>query len=366
MIEKLKSAIAFLKEGLWQVDVDALGFLRRVGVNMLRFISATLKSFTGHPTGLHAAGLTYFTILGFVPVLCLLMVCAKMCGVDHLARDKINEQIDAFIVQIEEGQEKAADAAAAAPREKTEAEQAATDKKVMAEDLKAEAKKDLARQVRAFSNETFDRIAKVDLSTLGWIGFAMLLWTVVSTLGQVESSFNEVWSVGKGRPIWLRFPLYLFVVVVLPIMATLALSMPIIHVVKSVLDATLGATSYTKWVGDALVALLTSRFFGFVVTLTFSSLAFAMLLKLMPYHKVRFRTAMEAGMITAILTGAWMKLCTSAGVGIAKSSAMYGSFAALPIVLAWIYVSWQIVLLGSCMSYAFECVHSRRLLNAGN
>lgn len=366
MVDKLKSAIAFFREGLWQIDVDALGFFRRVGVNALRFASATLKSFTGHPTGLHAAGLTYFTILGFVPVLCLLMVCAKMCGVDHMARDKINEQIDAFIAQVEEGQAKAVDAAAAAPREKTEAAQAATDEKARVADLKAEATKDLARQVRAFSNETFDRIAKVDLSTLGWIGFAMLMWTVVSTLGQVESSFNEVWSVGKARPIWLKFPLYLFVVVVLPIVATLALSMPILRVVKSVLDATLGATSYTKWAGDALVSLLTSRLFGFAVTLTFASLAFAMLLKLMPYHKVRFRTAMEAGMITAILTGAWMRLCTSAGVGIAKSSAMYGSFAALPIVLAWIYVSWQIVLLGSCMSYAFECIHSRRLLRAGD
>ena len=52
-----------------------------------------------------------------------------------------------------------------------------------------------------------------------------------------------------------------------------------------------------------------------------------------------------------------MKLCTSAGVGISRTSAMYGSFAAVPILLAWIYMNWQLILLGSCMSYAFECVH---------
>ncbi|MBQ4198701.1 MAG: YihY/virulence factor BrkB family protein [Kiritimatiellae bacterium] len=365
MIKTLKNFASFVKEGVWRIDADAFGLSRRIGVNLLRFASATFSSFTGHPTGLHAAGLTYFTILGFVPVLCLLMVCAKMCGVDHMARNKINEQIDTFIAQVEEGQAKANAAAAAAPREKDEAAQAEADDKARTASLKADATMDIARQVRAFSNETFDRVAKVDLSTLGWIGFGMLMWTVVSTLGQVESSFNEVWAVGRGRPIWLKFPLYLFIVVVLPILATFAMSMPIIRAVKTALDATLGATSYTKWVGDALVAFLTSRIFGFVVTFTFASMAFALLLKLMPYCKVRFRTALEAGALTALLTGAWLKICTTAGIGIAKSSAMYGSFAAVPIMLAWIYVSWQIVLLGSCMSYAFECVHSRRLLDTG-
>ena len=34
--------------------------------------------------------------------------------------------------------------------------------------------------------------------------------------------------------------------------------------------------------------------------------------------------------------------------------AMYGSFAFLPIVLAWLYMSWQIVLLGECMVRAFH------------
>ncbi len=366
MLKKLKSAFDFFKEDVWKLDVDALGFAKRTGTQFLRFLSATFSSFTGHPTGLHAAGLTYFMILGIVPVLCLLMISAKMCGLDQFARDKINEQIDAFIAQVEEGQAKALDDATAVPRNEDASIQEATDDKVKMAYLKADVTKDIAKQVRSFSNETFDGIEKVDFTALGWVGFAMLVWTVVSTLGQVESSFNEIWFVEKPRPIWLRIPLYIFIVVVLPILSALELSLPILRVVKTTLDATLGATSYTKWVGDAVVALITSRIFGFAISLFFSSLAFAMLLKLMPYHKVRFWGAMKAGVITALLSIGWIKLCTLAGVGIAKSSAMYGSFAALPILLAWIYVSWKIILLGSCISYAFECVHSRRLLRAGD
>ena len=389
MIKKVKEICAFCNEGCWQVDLGAYGFLRRAGVHVLRFISTTLKSFSDHRCGLHAAGLTYFSILGFVPVLCMLMVCAKACGVGNFARDKINEQIDAFITRVEEGQKKAeaqaaavplevavavtnapAEVAAPAPQESAaEAERANDAEKANdagnAEDAekakeaiyKAKASRDLALQVRQFSNEMFDRIDKVDLTTLGWIGFAVLLWTVISTLGHVETAVNEVWLVEKPRPIWRKFYVYLFVVVVLPVFLSLAVSVPILRVVKAALDATLGATSYTRWVGDALVSLIMSRLFGFFVTWAFASLAFAVLLKMMPNCRVGFRSSFRAGVFTALLVGGWMRLCTTAGVGISKSGAMYGSFAAVPIVLAWIYMSWQLILLGSCMSYAFECVH---------
>ena len=371
MIKKVKEACAFCSEGCWQVDLGSYGFLRRAGVHIIRFFSTTLKSFSDHRCGLHAAGLTYFTILGFVPVLCMLMVTAKACGVGNFARDKINEQIDAFITRVEEGQKEAEAQAAAVPQEVAEAVTNATaevaapalqESDVDAEKAKeaiykAKASKDLALQARKFSNEIFDKIDKVDLTTLGWIGFAVLMWTVISTLGHVETAVNEIWLVKKSRPMWRKVFVYLFIVIVLPVFMSLAVSLPILRLVKTALDATLGATSYTKWVGDALVGLIMSRLFGFFVTLAFASLAFAILLKMMPNCRVGFRSSFRGGVFTELLVGGWMKLCTSAGVGISKSGAMYGSFAAVPIVLAWIYMSWQLILLGSCMSYAFECVH---------
>ena len=370
MIKKVKEACAFCSEGCWQVDLGSYGFLRRAGVHIIRFFSTTLKSFSDHRCGLHAAGLTYFTILGFVPVLCMLMVTAKACGVGNFARDKINEQIDAFITRVEEGQKEAEAQAAAVPQEVAVAVTNATTEvaapalqgsdvdaeKAKEAIYKAKASKDLALQARKFSNEIFDKIDKVDLTTLGWIGFAVLMWTVISTLGHVETAMNEIWLV-KTRPMWRKVFVYLFVVIVLPVFMSLAVSLPILRVVKTALDATLGATSYTKWVGDALVNLIMSRLFGFFVTLAFASLAFAVLLKMMPNCRVSFRSSFRAGVFTALFVGGWMRLCTSAGVGISNSGAMYGSFAVVPIVLAWVFMSWQLILLGSCMSYAFECLH---------
>ena len=66
-----------------------------------------------------------------------------------------------------------------------------------------------------------------------------------------------------------------------------------------------------------------------------------------------FRAAVRGGAATAILFGGWMKACAVAQVGIAKSSALYGSFAFFPIILAWFYMSWQVILLGACMVKSF-------------
>ena len=351
----LKKLSEYVREGVWREDPAAHGLLPRMGLSLLRLVSGTFNGFVKNPCGLHAAGLTYFTILALVPVLCLLMVFAKTCGADGFAREQINVQIDAFISDLEEGAEKAA------PAEAVVLPPPATAPKTVQDEAAARrvATLELAHQARAVSNDLFDRIAVFDVDTLGWVGFAMLAWTVISTLGQVETSMNAIWNVTKARPVWKRCVLYLFISLVLPLFSALALSLPVLRGVKAVLDATLGATSYTKWMGDALVALLTSRAFGFCVTLAFSALTFGFLFKVMPNRHVQTRSALEGGLVTALVFGALVKACTSAGMGIAKSSALYGSFAAVPILLAWLYMSWQVFLFGSCLTYALQCLHCR-------
>ena len=296
--------------------------------------------FLRHNCPIHAAGLTYFAILGVVPVLCCMLVTAKLCGVDHFARSRINEHIDAMIANIESG---AADNTLdlLSPSSEEEREK----KRIAAEEF--------AREARLVFNEMFERINQFDVSTFGWIGFALLLWTVVSTLASVETSFNNVFGVAKSRPIWKRLYMYPLLIVVLPVFATVAMSLPVLGVAKSAIVATMGSTWLTKWVSDGLVWFIDSVAFRLTFTLATASLTFGFFLWIMPNRKVSFRHALYGGAVTAVLFGGWMKLCAIAQVGIAKSSALYGSFAFMPILLTWNYMSWQIVLLGANMVYAF-------------
>ena len=82
----------------------------------------------------------------------------------------------------------------------------------------------------------------------------------------------------------------------------------------------------------------------------FSSLSLAFLYWFLPNTRVAFKSAWKGGAVAAFLLWGWMKLCTVAQIGIAKSSMLYGSFALLPIILAWMYMSWQIMLFGAVLA----------------
>jgi len=81
---------------------------------------------------------------------------------------------------------------------------------------------------------------------------------------------------------------------------------------------------------------------------------FAFLLGFMPNERVRFKPAIVGGFVTMLLFVAWLKLCAMLQVGIARSSMVYGGFALLPILLLWMYTSWQIVLIGAEIAFAAQ------------
>lgn len=303
------------------------------------WIKTVVGGFNSSHCSMHAAGLTYFSMLALVPLLCVLLSVAKFCGADDFARQKINEQIDVMISNVEHGQEDDL-AKMVTPASEEERER----KRIAAEEF--------ARQAREISNALFEKVAQFDVWTFGWIGFGFLVWTVISAIGMVETSFNEIFEVEKARPVWKRAYLNVFTAVILPIFAMLALSVPLLALAKQIIVATMGATWLTKWVSDGLVWFLDSTLFRLSITLAFATLSFAYAFAVMPNRKVPFRDAVIGGFVTAFLFGAWVKICAVAQVGIAKSSALYGSFAFLPIVLAWLYMSWQIVLLGACITHA--------------
>ena len=304
------------------------------------WVKRVVKGFLDNNCSMHAAGLTYFALLAVVPVLCCILVAAKACRVDQYAKSQINAQIDAMIVNIEKGQDDQLAQLTPAKEEDRRKKQIAAE--------------EFAKQARAISNAIFSRVEQFDVGTLGWIGFGFLLWTVISSLASVETSFNEIFKVAKPRPIWKRAYMYLFIMVVLPIMATVAMSLPVLNVAKNVIVATMGATWLTKWVSDGLIWFLDSTAFRLAFSLTTATAAFSFFLWVMPNCRVRYRSAVYGGLITAVLFGGWVKLCAVAQVGIAKSSALYGSFAFVPIVLAWLYMSWQIILLGANMVREFD------------
>ena len=385
----------YLKSGHWQTDIRALPAYKRIPLRLFRFLSMSLGIFSSRRGKLHAGALTYFTLTTIVPVICLILLAAKQLGAGEFARRQINtrieEAIDSFERDsriLEDGLGNGADAdgttdkesspsaaetvqpggaAAAAPDSPGSGNPPAADGRTgpgqdmesaacAGEDKRARAKvmKGFAVQAREFSNKLFDQIRDFDIGTLGIAGVLLLVWTVIGTLGCVEQSFNDVWDIPRPRSLLKRTWYYLLVLAILPILVCAASAVPLVRALSGMILSAIDIIPYADCVTGIVRTVLDSPLSGFAITLFASAFSFAFFLWAMPNAKTRFKCAFKSGILTCVLFGGWMKLCAVAQVGISKSSAIYGSFSFLPIVLAWVYVSWEIVLLGAAFSRVIQ------------
>ena len=333
---KIKALLAdchtFLTRGVWEIDCRTLPWFHRIGVYAVRLVSLVLSGFKNDQCSLHAASLTFFSLMALIPILALTLAMARAFGGADLAKAQFDKHLNAWMTQMEQSVEA-----------KVQAEGIAEEK---VSDGVAHA---FSEQVREIADQLFAQLDQLEFGTLGGIGAVMLLWTVIGMLGKVESSFNQVWGVEYQRPFVRKCFDYLGVCLILPFLVTAASSVPVASMVTGFMEKTVGGV-----VSDATRSLLNSGLFKLSVTLLIGSLAFAFLLGFMPNTRVKLVPALVGGCVTLILFGGWLKLCAMLQIGIAKYSTLYGSFAVLPILLLWVYTSWQIVLLGAEISFAMQ------------
>ncbi len=199
----------------------------------------------------------------------------------------------------------------------------------------AAGQKEVLEQIIGYVEDT-------NVKALGTIGLVFLIWTVVKTLGTIERSFNEIWGITQSRSYFRKFTDYVSVLVTAPLLMVAAMSL------SGFLQGDLLARF--PWLG--LPARLAIRLMPFVGTW----IAFAAVYVFMPNTSVRIRSALVGGVIAGTIWQLAFWLYTSLQVGMARYNAIYGTFAALPIFMVWLYMSWTIVLFGAEVAWATQNV----------
>ena len=333
----------FISEDVWDIELGSLSALRRFGVKLARVTHMVFRGFKHDECPLHATALTFNTLIAIVPILALSLALAKGFGagdtVEHKFRTFVRDQIRQL-----DAEAAATNTVAAAV---TDGEQEGEQKGAAADDERRddEMRSRLAKGLDGVVTEVFRYVNNVNFAALGGVGLAILIWTVIRVLGQVESSFNRVWGLTSGRPLLRKFTDYVSVIVVLPILLMAASSVPIMEMVSRVVD---------KSTAEALGSVARSGFLRGVTSLLTTSLTFAFIIAFMPNTRVRGVPALAGGLIAAVLFILWLWICAKLQVGAVRAHAIYGGFAAVPIVLAWVYVSWEIILLGAEVAFALQ------------
>jgi membrane protein len=295
----IQNVMKFLKRDIWCIPTRDLKGIRGLGIRSLRVLLLSLREFTSDKCSLHASALTFYSLLSIVPVFAMAFGLAKGFGLDRLLREKLMEST--------QGQQ------------------------------------EILNRIMEFSDKLLQNTSG---GLIAGVGIGLLFWTVINVLASIESSFNDIWGIKKQRTLGRKFSDYLSLMLIAPVFFLVASS------------ATVFIVSQVKLI-TAKVAIL-----GSVGTLIVAALQFApyiifwglltYLYIFIPNGKIHFKSALLGGIVAGTVYQLVQWLYIHFQIGVSGAGAVYGSFAALPLFLIWIQLSWRIVLYGAELAFAHQ------------
>jgi membrane protein len=199
-------------------------------------------------------------------------------------------------------------------------------------------RKSIARKINEFIQNTRS-------GALGVTGSALLIFAAISMLSRIETTFNDIWGVARGRTWFMRIVLYWGVLSLAPLLLVVALGLA----TGPHLDSTKRFLATLPFIGNFLFH------FGFqflpVVVLCLTFAAFYML---MPNAKVHWSAALVGGLVGGALFHVNNMVNVLYVSRVVSNSKIYGSLGLVPVFMIGLYFSWLILLFGAQVAYAFQ------------
>lgn len=315
---------SFLRRDLWQDDPPERAASRSRLLRWLRIFVLAVRSLQQNDSFLHAAALTYITVLSLVPLLALACSVAKGFGAyDKLVADVIRPALDHAFGAATVTPPLVEDTAAA-----------------VAPPAPAQAPSD----VRGVIEQVLEFVSNTDFSSLGAFGLIALMLAAIKLLTSIEQSFNQIWGAERQRTFVRRITDYLAMVIVTPI------------IVLTAVGATGAAQShkFTLFLVEDMHLGIVMHLLVKLLPLLMLWLGFGFLYLCMPNTRVALVSALVGGIVGGTLWQVFQVLHVKFQVGVANYNTIYAGFAAFPIFLVWMYTSWLMVLLGCTMAWAHQ------------
>ena len=291
----------FIKTDIWRIRLKDLSRRKSFLIKQLRIILLALRGFDEDKCQLRASALTFFSLLSIVPFVAMGFGIAKGFGFEKLLQAQLLGRFP--------GQE------------------------------------EILSQVIGFAHSLLENTRG---GMIAGVGVVVLFWTVIKVLGNVERSFNDIWGIKQPRKLGRKFSDYLSIMLICPILLIMSSSI------------TVFITTQIKFITQKIYLLgaISPIIFFFVKLLPYSVIwiLFTFIYIFMPNTKVNFKSGLLAGIVAGSIYELVQWAYVAFQVGVAKYNAIYGSFAALPLFLVWLQVSWLIILFGAEISFAHQNV----------
>jgi membrane protein len=291
----------FLKTDIWRLQSHKLPPRRLFWITQLRIFLLAIRRFTEDKCDSRASALTFYSLLSIVPVAAMAFAVAKGFGLEKILAEQLMTKL--------EGQE------------------------------------EVAQRIIGFAQSLLENTKG---GAIAGVGIVVLLWTVIKVLGNIEASFNDIWGVKTPRKMGRKLADYLSVMMLCPILLITASSVTVL--VTTRLTAMLERLSFLGYLANVIVWSLKILPYGVIWVV------FTFIYAFMPNTKVQLKSALWAGILAGTIYQLTQLVYITFQIGVAKYGAIYGSFAALPLFLVWLQLSWLILLLGAEFSFAHQNV----------
>ncbi len=168
------------------------------------------------------------------------------------------------------------------------------------------------------------------------VGIVFLGITSLSLMMGIDETLNRLFRVSQRRRPVHRIALYLFTLAIAPLLVGASVSMT-----TWIVGQSMGLLGQPRWVTINVLRL---------VPYVFTCLAFTLVYRVLPNKRVAWRHALAGGLIAGLAFELAKLLFALYVTHFPTFTLIYGAFAAIPIFLLWIYISWVVVVLGATIT----------------
>lgn len=298
IIDFVSLVIRFVTYDMWRITGNEVTGMKHLGINAVKSISLAVKSFMNENLQSRASALTYSTLLAIVPLLAVLLAIAKGFGFQDIVRDTLVNYFPGHELQWD----------------------------------------------KAFEFvESY--LAQAQGGIIVGIGVILLLYTVISLISNIENTFNDIWQINKARAFARKVTDYLALLLILPIlmMASSGISIFMTTLQNSILNEFVFLTP----VVDVILQ---------IVPFVIATMVFTGIYIFLPNTKVKFLPGLIAGFVAGVAFQSFQLFYISGQIWVGKYNAIYGTFAAIPLLLLFVQLSWVICLFGGALAYGIQNV----------
>ena len=295
ILEFFKQTIHFMTNDVWRITEMEISKGKRLPYRLIKVIVISFRGISRDNLVIRASALTYSIMFAIVPLIALFIAIGKGFSVEYVIKEWLEE---ALIAQ---------------------------------------------RELVPFIMEFVERYLETSQGGVFiGIGIVILLFSIMNFFKESEEAFNSIWEVKKSRSFMRQFTTYFSALFVIPILVVLASGLSIY---------------FKSLIIQLQLQNILSPFLKFGMLLTpflINWILFSVMYIVIPNTKVKFKSGVIAGIIAGTAFQLFQNIYIWGQVYLSRYDIVYGSFAAIPLLLLWLQISCLIVLLGAEISYASQ------------